>query len=416
MPQNDRMNDSFASHDTAAFAKLWQLDPAITFLNHGSFGACPRRVLAAQQQYRDELEAEPVRFFTRIAPPLLDESRQVLAAFLKADPLDLVFVSNATAGINCVLRSLRFEAGDELLTTNHAYLACENTLQYVASREGVKVVIAPLPFPVKSGDEMIEAILRQVTPRTKLAMIDHVTSASGLVLPIEEIVSELQSRGIDVLVDGAHAPGMVCIDLHAMSAAYYTGNLHKWVCAPKGAGFLHVRRDRQTGIMPSVISHGYRVPRPGRSRFHDLFDWTGTLDPSPWLCVKNAILFLKNVLPGGIDGLMRRNRELALKGRRMMCEAFAAQPVCPDEMIGSMAAVALPDDPDPEHGLDWSTSPTPQHAMQSLLMERFQIEVPAYYFPKAPQRVVRLSAQVYNDERQYARLIEALREAIAEGH
>lgn len=410
------MKDSFASHDAATFAKLWQLDGAITFLNHGSFGACPRSVLAAQQQYRDELEAEPVRFFTRIAPPLLDDSREALAAFLKADPLDLVFVSNATAGINCVLRSLRFTAGDELLTTNHAYLACENTLQYVAQREGVKVVIAQLPFPVKSGDEMLEAITQQVTPRTKLAMIDHVTSASGLVLPIEKIVSELQSRGVDVLVDGAHAPGMVGIDLHAMNAAYYTGNLHKWVCAPKGAGFLHVRRDKQQGIMPSIISHGYRVPRPGRSRFHDLFDWIGTLDPTPWLCVKNAISFIENVLTGGAEALMRRNRELALRGRRMLCDAFRTTPACPDEMIGSLATVTLPDDPDPEHGLDWSTSPTPQHALQSLLMERYEIEVPAFYFPKAPQRVVRISAQVYNDEHQYTRLIAGLREAIAEGH
>ncbi len=166
--------------------------------------------------------------------------------------------------------------------------------------------------------------------------------------------------------------------------------------------------------MPSIISHGYRVPRPGRSRFHDLFDWIGTLDPTPWLCVKNAISFIENVLSGGVEELMQRNRQLALRGRRMLCDAFAALPACPDEMIGSMAAVALPNDPDPEHGLDWSTSPTPQHALQSLLMERYQIEVPVFYFPKAPQRVVRISAQLYNDEQQYERLIAALRETIAE--
>lgn len=168
--------------------------------------------------------------------------------------------------------------------------------------------------------------------------------------------------------------------------------------------------------MPSIISHGYRVPRPGRSRFHDLFDWIGTLDPTPWLCVKNAISFIENVLTGGAEELMRRNRELALRGRRMLCDAFHATPACPDEMIGSLATVTLPDDPDPDRGLDWSTSPTPQHALQSLLMERYQIEVPAFYFPKAPQRVVRISAQVYNDEHQYARLIQALKAAIDEGH
>jgi isopenicillin-N epimerase len=402
------------------FAKLWQLDPSITFLNHGSFGACPRAVLQAQARYRDELEAEPVRFFTRIAPALLDGSRQVLAEFLHGDADDLVFISNATAGVNSVLRSLRLAPGDELLVTDHAYRACRNVFDYVAQRQGATVVVAALPFPVTAAGDVVEAVLRCVTPRTKLAMIDHVTSATGLVLPVEALVRGLQSRGVDVLVDGAHAPGMVPIDLNALNAAYYTGNLHKWVCAPKGAGFLHVRRDRQAGIMPNIISHGYSVPRPGRSRLHDLFDWVGTLDVSPWLCVKEAIAFIRGLVPPGPgeDGshaLMRHNRDLALRGRRMLCEALGSAPASPEEMIGSLAAVWLPDDPDPEGGRDESTSPTPQHSLQSALMSRFSIEVPAYHFPKPPRRVVRISAQVYNDVGQYQRLIEALQTLIAAG-
>ncbi len=397
------------------FASHWQLDPAITFLNHGSFGACPRIVLQAQQRHRDQLEAEPVRFLTRIAPPLLDAARRSLAAFLAADAEDLVFVSNATAGVNCVLRSLRFEPGDELLTTDHAYLACQNTLDHVARREGLKVVTVTLPMPVMSGDQVVEAIVNGASPRTRLAMIDHVTSGSGMVLPIERIVAALQARGVDVLVDGAHAPGMAPIDLQSLGAAYYTGNLHKWVCAPKGAGFLHVRRDRQEGIMPSIISHGYRVSRPGRSGFHDRFDWIGTLDPSAWLCVSDALDFIGTLLPGGGGELMRRNRELALRGRRMLCDAFSSPAICSDEMIGSMATVALPDDPDPEHGLDWTTSPTPQHRMMSQLMSEFQIEAPVYYFATAPQRAVRISAQVYNDTTQYEKLIAAIRAILAKG-
>lgn len=397
------------------FNSRWQLDPAITFLNHGSFGACPRIVLEKQQYYRDQLESEPVRFFTRLAPPLFDAARQSLADFLAADAQDMVFVANATAGVNCVLRSLRFAPGDELLTTDHAYLACQNTLDYVAQREGLKVVTVTLPMPVASSDQVVEAIVNAVSPRTKLAMIDHVTSGSGMVLPIARIVAALQTRGVDVLVDGAHAPGMVPIDLESLGAAYYTGNLHKWVCAPKGAGFLHVRRDRQEGIMPSIISHGYRVPRPGRSRFHDRFDWIGTLDPSAWLCVTDALDFISTLLPGGSSELMRRNRELALQGRRMLCNAFSSPVLCPDEMIGSMATVVLPDDPDPEHGLDWTTSPTPQHRMMTQLMAEFQIEVPVYYFAKAPRRAVRISAQVYNDITQYERLIAAIKAILAKG-
>jgi len=406
------ISPSSTAHD---YAKLWQLDRAITFLNHGSFGACPTQVLKAQRHYQDQLEAEPVRFFTRIAPPLLDAARNALADFLRAEANDLVFVSNATAGVNCVLRSLRFEKGDELLTTDHAYLACQNTLDYVAQREGLKVVTVSLPMPVTSPEQIVEAITAGVTPRTKLAMIDHVTSGSGMILPIEKIVHALQSRGIDVLVDGAHAPGMVNIDLNSLNAAYYTGNLHKWVCAPKGAGFLHVRSDKQDPIMPSIISHGYRVPRPHRSRFHDRFDWIGTLDVTPWLCVKDALDFIRKLLPGSINELMQRNRALALRGRQMLLVAFGSPLLCPDEMIGQMATVILPDDPDPDHGLDWTTSPTPQHRMMSQLMREYQIEVPVYYFAKAPRRAVRISAQVYNDEAQYEKLIAAINEIVARG-
>jgi len=403
-------------HLANAAAARWQLDPSITFLNHGSFGACPTAVLDAQRNYRDAMEAQPVRFFTRTAPPLLDAARQSLAHLLHADADDLVFLSNATAGVNAVVRSLRFAPGDELLVTDHAYRACRNVFDYVGQREGVKVNVAAMPFPLRSSDEVVEALLRAVTPRTKLAMVDHVTSATGLIFPIETIVRELQSRTIDVLVDGAHAPGMLPIDLIALNAAYYTGNLHKWVCAPKGAGFLHVRRDRQHLIAPPIVSHGYSVPRPGRCRFHDLFDWAGTLDVSPWLCVKDAIAFLETLLPGGIAALMQHNRELALTGRRMLCDAFHVPLPSPDDMIGSLAAVPLPDDPDPEHGVDPSTSPTPQHALQTELMNRFRIEVPTYYFPTPPHRLLRISGQIYLHPGHYQALIAALGSLLAEGH
>ncbi|MCA9661874.1 MAG: aminotransferase class V-fold PLP-dependent enzyme, partial [Myxococcales bacterium] len=207
----------------------WTLDPAITFLNHGSFGACPRVVLDAQQALREELEREPVRFFVRELPGRLDAARERLAAFVGADPADLVFVRNATEAVNAIVRSLDLQPGDHILTTDHAYNACRNVLEYVAERRAARVNVATIPFPIASPAQATAAILAAVTPQTRLALIDHVTSPTGLVLPIAEIVAALAERGVDTLVDGAHGPGMIDLDLEAIGAAYYTGNLHKWV-------------------------------------------------------------------------------------------------------------------------------------------------------------------------------------------
>jgi isopenicillin-N epimerase len=309
----------FPDAGVAAAAGLWGLDPAVAMLNHGGFGACPIAVLRRQAELRRQMEAEPVRFFLKELPPLRDAARQELASWLGAGPEDLVFLPNATAGVNSVLRSLRFRPGDELLVTDHGYNACTNVARYVARRDAARLVVVAVPLPVESPRQVIDSVLAGVSGRTRLAILDHVTSPSGVVFPIEELVRRLGAVGVDTLVDGAHAPGMISLDLGRIGAAYYTGNLHKWACTPKGAGFLHVRPDRQEGLQPPIISHGYNQARPGYSRFQDAFDWMGTDDPTAWLCVGEALDLLGRLLPGGREALADRNRRCVLAARRMLC-------------------------------------------------------------------------------------------------
>jgi isopenicillin-N epimerase len=395
--------------EPSPLAAHWTLDPAVTFLNHGAFGACPREVLALQSELRARMERDPIDFFVRAIEPLLDEARVRLAGFLRADPEDLAFVDNATAGVNTVLRSLRFEPGDELLTTDHAYNACANALRAVAERAGARVVVAQVPFPLSSPEQVAAAVLDASTGRTRLALLDHVTSATGVVFPLEALVPALQSRGVDVLVDGAHAPGMVPVDLQALGAAYYTGNCHKWLCAPKGAGFLHVRKDRQAGIRPLVVSHGANSPRTDRSRFRLEFDWTGTRDPSPFLCVPRAIELVGGLVPGGWPEVRARNAALTRRARTLLCEALGAAPACPESMLGSLAAVELPVGPRPP-----PVSLPDRDPLHVLLFERYQIEVPVYGWPVPARRWIRVSPHLHNSETQYVFLAAALREALGE--
>lgn len=389
------------------WAALWPLERGVAFLNHGSYGACPTEILRHQAALRAEMEAEPVRFLGRELEGRLDAARAALAAFVGAEADDLAFIANATGGVNAVLRSLPLVAGDDLLTTDHAYAACRNTLDYVAQRSGTRVIVATIPFPAASPEAVVDAVLAKVTPRTRLALLDHVTSPTGLILPIERLVAELASRGIETLVDGAHAPGMVPLDLRRLGAAYYSANCHKWLCTPKGSAFLWVRRDRQADVHPLTISHGAKGERPGRSRFRLEFDWTGTQDPTSWLAVPKAIDYLGGLVPGGWPALMARNRALALDARRLLCAATATEPACPEEMIGSLASVVLPDSPTIETG--WRQ----RDPLQARLFDGWGIEVPIMRWSASPRRLIRVSAQLYNSPGQYARLAEALGKELA---
>jgi isopenicillin-N epimerase len=363
-------------------------------------------VLEFQQAVRAHLERYPIQFFVRELESWLDRARAALADFVGAPADDLVFVPNATAGVNTVLRSLRFQSGDELLVTDHEYNACRNALDFVADRTGARIVVVAIPFPVRDENQILGSILEKVTPRTRLALVDHVTSQTGLIFPLARLATELAARGVEVLVDGAHAPGMVPLNLSELGVAYYTGNCHKWICAPKGAAFLFVQPSHQPKIRPLSISHGANSPRADRSRFLIEFGWTGTDDPSAFLAVPQALRCMGSLLPGGWPQVMARNRALALAGRRSLCRALALESPCPDEMIGSLASVPLWNASDATP----PTSPLYADPLQDVLRERFGIEVPVVPWPAPPKRVLRISAQLYNSLPHYEKLAGALAE------
>lgn len=378
----------------------WLLDPSRDFLNHGSFGSCPAPVLEAQQRLQRQMELDPVRFLAWELEPLLDEAREALATLLKADAQRLVFVPNATAGVNAVLRSLRFEPGDELLTTNHAYPACRRALDWVASRQGALVTVAQIPFPLESPQQVRDAVLAAITPRTRLAMLDHVTSPTGLVFPVGDLVRPLQQRGVHVLIDGAHAPGMLDLDLEQLGADFYAGNCHKWLCSPKGAGFLYLHPKQVDQVAPPIVSHGKGTRSRHRHPLWDEFDWMGTLDPTPYLSVKDAIRFLESQLPGGLKAVQAHNRDLTLQARDVLCRALNVPPPAPDDMIGSLASVPLPDRQEGQTvGL---TDP--------LVLELYHhgFQVPVFAWPHPPKRVIRVSIQLYNRLDQVERLAAQL--------
>lgn len=399
----------------ASAASEWALDPTVTYLNHGSFGACLKAILEVQRGWRDKLEAHPVRFLARDLEDLLDWSRSEIGGFVGAEADDLALMPNATAGINTVLRSLRFNKGDELLATNHAYNASLNALRFAAAQSSAKVVLARIPFPIQSPDEAFDAVIAAVTPNTKLAVIEHVTSPTALVLPIERLVPALAEKGIDVLVDGAHGPGMVHVKIREMNPAYYVGTTHKWVCAPKGSAFLYVRRDRQALIKPLAISHGANSSRMDRSRFRLEFDWTGTFDPSAWLTIPAAIDGLGEMLPGGWPTLMTINHHLVVSARNMLAEALHTPVQAPNSMTGSMASVLLPGGPWPRADAERRV----EMIEEAMRGRRFEVPLMAWPSPwlidsgDLPETtelviLVRISAHAYNYLGQYERLASIL--------
>jgi isopenicillin-N epimerase len=314
-----------------------------------------------------------------------------------ADGEDLVFLPNATTAVCTVLASLPLRPGEELLVTDHAYNACRNALDFHARRTGMSVVVARVPFPSSGPQEIIAAILGAVTARTRLALLDHVSSPTALVFPVAQLVSALTARGVDTLIDGAHAPGMVSVSLRDLGATYYVANLHKWCGVPKTAALLFVQRDRQSGIRPLVIGHGANSPRTDRSRFMLEFDWTGTHDPSAALSLPAALRYMSGLLPGGLPALQDRNHDLVVRARALLADALQVQPPCPPEMLGAMATLLLP-----------AATSVPAPALYEALWRKHGIEAPVFAWSGSGRPMLRVCAQIYNHISQYQKLADAL--------
>jgi isopenicillin-N epimerase len=278
-------------------------------------------------------------------------------------------------------------------------------------------VIAELPVPVTSRDEIVDAVLAAVTPRTRLAIVDHITSPTAMVLPLEQLIPALRERGVLSLVDGAHGPGAIPLNIQQLAPDYYAANCHKWLCSPRGAAFLYAppalrQRDaKPRELQPASVSHGYNTLGPQQNRFHDAFDFPGTTDPTAWPSVGQAIKFISQLHAGGLDELMLSNRQLALNGAQLLMDRCGLRPVCPLDMVGPMVTLILPDDPNPDD-IDRTTSPTPTLMLRTTLRDRYAIEVPVFHFPQPPQRMLRISAQAYNSLEDYVRLAEALNELL----
>lgn len=370
----------------------WLLDERITFLNHGSFGAVPRCVFDAQTEWRLKIEAEPIEIVARQLPQLLAAARRPIGAWLGMDESDFGFVTNATEGVNAVLQSLELRAGDELLTTTHVYNAVRQAMRFAAKRAGATCREVDIPLPANGPEEILAAVLAALTPRTRLLVIDHITSPTALVFPVEAIVAGCAERGVDVLIDGAHGPGMVRLNVAALGAAYYAGNLHKWACGPKGSGFLWVRRDRQKAVHPLVISHFLD------EGFTREFNWQGTRDFGAWLSVPRALEFFADL---GWDRVMDHNHQLAIWTQAFLAQRWGVEPVSPldGRMLGSMATIPLPPP------LDHLEQPAIDF-LQRRLYDAHRIEAPLLRF--ADRTFVRPCCQLYNSPADYERLGDAI--------
>jgi len=376
--------------------KRWSLDPTIIHLNHGSYGGCPHAVTLTATAWRARLEAAPMRFMVLDWQTELDRARNSLAEFVHAPAERLGFVPSSPVGVAIALNSVDLAAGDDIVTTDHAYRACMNQLTRLAAARGATITAVKVPVPFDAS-ALIDAVARAITPRTRLALFDHITSATALRLPIEQLAALCTARGIPVVVDGAHAPGQIALDVAAVGATYYIGNCHKWMCAPKGVGFLVVADGAPA--RPIATSHGASPEYGPANRLHAELDWSGTYDPSPSLTVPSAIVTLA-VEGGGWPAIYARNHALVCDLRRRVIDGLGSSSaanvlIAPDDALACMAAVPI----------KLPAELTPSALSTRLLREGWEVQI--VDFPGGP--LLRLSAHLYNHVGDAQLLVTKLR-------
>ncbi len=390
--------------DRVKIAQEWDFG-GVDYMNHGSYGACPRAVREFQQKQREALLRNPMDYFTGEHLKNMTENRLFWAKFVGADPEGTVHVECATQAVNTVMKSLAlrgyFKSGDEILLTSHGYNACNNVTREIAELTGAVVTVAKVPFPITDAGQVTEAILAAVTKKTRLALIDHITSETALIFPIHDIVAKLKERGVETLVDGAHAPAHVPIELEKLGAAFYTGNGHKWLCGALGCAFLYVREDFRDRIRPLSTSHGANDPNPDVSAFQKNFAWIGSRDTTAWSTPKVAFETLSGFHSDGLPGLIADNMRLVRYGYKLLLDTLGLKAFAPDDMLGTMATIILP--------------PGDHEALRKELRQRdnFQTQLGKQSPLIGTGRFLRISAQAYNTPEQYQRLTTALVAALA---
>lgn len=393
----------YSDMDRARAAGEWDFG-GVDYMNHGSYGACPRQVKEFQQRQREVFLRNPMDYFTHENDQRMKENRLFWAEFVGADPENVVHAECATLGVNTVMKSLAlrgyFKKDDEILLTSHGYNACNNVAREIADLTGAKVVVARVPFPIEAPEQVTAAVLGAVTGKTRLALIDHITSATALIFPIGDIVSRLKERGVETLVDGAHAPAQVPLQLEQLGAAFYTGNGHKWLCAAPGSAFLYVRKDFHDSLRPLVTSHGANDPNPDISDFQKAFAWIGTRDYTAWFTPKVAFETLSGMHAKGLTGLMVDNFRLVRYGYRLLLDMLGQEPYAPDSMMGTMATVILP--------------PGDADRLRQELRQRdgFVTQLGKALPSIGAGRMLRISAHAHNTPAQYERLVKALSAAL----
>ena len=373
----------------------FHLNPEITFLNHGSFGACPKPIFEEYQRFQLELENEPVYFIQKKSAGYLKTARESLAKFVGCEAQDLFFTPNPTFAVNTIMRSLKLQAGDEILTTNHEYGAMDRTWHFYCKKSGAKYIRQEISLPITSKEQILDEFWKGVTSKTKVIFLNQISSSTALIFPVKEICDKARELGLITIIDGAHVPGHIDLDIKDLNPDFYTGTLHKWMLAPKGSSFLYVKKEYQNDIEPLVVSWGYESDFPGESQFLDYHEYQGTRDISAFLCTPKVIEFLEE---NNWKEKAKACRKLVLDNYQDFCDLLNTKPLCPitEEFLGQMASIPI------------RTSKPLE--LKEMLYEKYKIQIPV--MPLNGNIYLRYSINAYNSQDDLDVLHQALTDII----